>query len=275
VDKKYDRVLVDDYQTYQACKKQAKKYSGEHHLRVEFYRDKVPMFERFNVEREIDKALRRKIWLPCGGYLFVDKTEAMTTIDVNSGRSQNNVVDVEESLVQINLEAAEEIARQLRLRNVGGLIICDFIDMRMRRNQRRVLEKLRDHMKEDSAKCMVLGMSEFGLVEMTRQRSRGSLMQTMFETCPYCTGSGWIKSLESMSIDIERALKKAILCEQQFALKLTINPHLYEHMKVIDKEFLEKIADKMNAYLTIETSDAVHLNDFHFYSTTNNERIEV
>ena len=104
------------------------------------------MFERFNVEKEIEKTLRRKIWLPSGGYLFFDRTEAMYTIDVNSGRStsQSKTGDVEESLVRINLEAAEEIARQLRLRNIGGLIICDFIDMRSRKNQRRVLDRLKD-----------------------------------------------------------------------------------------------------------------------------------
>ena len=134
----------------------------------------------------------------------------MYTIDVNSGRSSGNKTDVEESLVRINLEAAEEIARQLRLRNIGGLIICDFIDMRLRKNQRRVLEKLKDCMKDDSAKCTILGMSEFGLVEMTRQRNRGSLHQTIFTACPYCNGSGLVKTHESVSIEIERSLKKVI-----------------------------------------------------------------
>src|SRR5262249_39527616 len=156
------------------------------------------MFERFNVEREIDRALRYKIWLPGGAYLYFERTEAMTTIDVNSGRSSapDGAANVEEALVQINLDAAAEIARQLRLRNVGGLVICDFIDMRSRKNQRRVLDCLRDQMKDDTAKCNILGMSEFGLVEMTRQRSRESLDQTMFCGCPYCIGTGKIKNQE-------------------------------------------------------------------------------
>jgi ribonuclease G len=170
IDRRYDRVLVDDYQTFLYCKKLQTRYGGENlNLRLEYYRDKTPMFERFNVEREIEKSLRRKIWLNSGGYLFFDRTEAMHTIDVNSGRSSTSgESDVEESLVRINMEAAEEIARQLRLRNIGGLIICDFIDMRLRKNQRRVLERLKECMKDDSAKCTILGMSEFGLVEMTR-----------------------------------------------------------------------------------------------------------
>jgi ribonuclease G len=107
------------------------------------------------------------------------------------------------------MEAAEEIARQLRIRNLGGLVICDFIDMRSRKNQRRVLDRLKEAMKDDSAKCTILGMSEFGLVEMTRQRSRESLMQTMFTSCPYCIGSGQIKTHESTSIEMERVLREA------------------------------------------------------------------
>lgn len=275
VDKRFERLLVDDYVTFQTCKRLYSRYSDEHPLRIEYYRDKVPMFERFNVEREIEKTLRRKIWLPSGGYLYFDRTEAMQTVDVNSGRSSGSKIDVEESLVRINLEAAEEIARQLRLRNLGGLIICDFIDMRLRKNQRRVLEKLKECMKEDSAKCTILGMSEFGLVEMTRQRNRGSLMQTIFTNCPYCNGSGLVKTHESVSIEIERTLKKIINCNQQFALRLVIHPELDHYLNIIDKAYLKKVGEEMNANLQFATDDNLHLNDFHFYSTINNKRIDV
>ena len=133
----------------------------------------------------------------------------MYTIDVNSGRStaQAKRAMSKRSLVRINLEAAEEIARQLRLRNIGGLIICDFIDMRSRKNQRRVLERLKEAMKEDSAKCTILGMSEFGLVEMTRQRSRESLTQTIFTACPYCGGSGQSKRMRASRSKLSGRLK--------------------------------------------------------------------
>ncbi len=275
IDKKFERILVDDYPTYQTCKRLASKYQGEHQPRVEFYRDKVPMYERFNVEREIDKALRRKIWLPSGGYLFFDRTEAMHTVDVNSGRSTGVDADVEESLVRINLEAAEEIARQLRLRNVGGLIICDFIDMRLRKNQRRVLERLREQMKEDSAKCTILGMSDFGLVEMTRQRHRGSLTQTIFTSCPYCSGNGLIKSHETMTIEIERQLKKLIKCSQQFAIKLTVHPDLGQYMRQVDRSYLVKMAEGLNARLEFQVDDNLHLNQYLFFSSINDQLIEV
>lgn len=275
LDKEFDRILVDDYPTYQSLKTLYSRYQTEHSLKIEYYRDKVPMFERFNVEREIEKTLRRKIWLPSGGYLFFDRTEAMHTVDVNSGRSQTSENDVEESLVRINLEAAEEIARQLRLRNVGGLIICDFIDMRLRKNQRRVLDMLKDCMKEDSAKCTVLGMSEFGLVEMTRQRSRGTLNQTIFCACPYCLGSGLVKTHESVSIEIERALKKIIGHHQQFALRLVTHPELDHYMGVHDKDFVSKLAESLNAHLEFSVDDSLHLNEFMFISTINNKKIDV
>jgi ribonuclease G len=276
VDKKYDRLLIDDYATFQNCKRFYNRFSQEHPLRIEYYRDKIPMFERFNVEKEIEKATRRKIWLPGGGYLFFERTEAMYTIDVNSGRSTNTETDVEEALVRINLEAAQEIGRQLRLRNVGGLVIVDFIDMRIRKNQRRVLEKLKECMKEDSAKCTILGMSEFGLVEMTRQRSRESLIQTMFTSCPYCNGSALIKTHESIVIEIERALKKAIQHMQQFGLLLIVHPDLDQYMeKTTDKEFFDKLAKKMKARLDFETSDLLHLNDFHLYSTITKELLDI
>ncbi|MCH9632723.1 MAG: Ribonuclease G [Chlamydiae bacterium] len=274
IDKRYDRLLIDNYAVYRRCKAIYKTYSGEHSLRLEFYRDNVPMFERFNVEREIEKALRHKIWLPSGGYLFFEHTEAMCTIDVNSGRSTKNEKDLEETLVRINLEAAEEISRQLRIRNLGGLIICDFIDMRMRKNQRRVVDYLKDCMKEDSAKCTVLGMSEFGLIEMTRQRNKESLKQMTSTDCPYCHGGGWIKNFETISIEIERELKKLIVIEKQFAIKLTTHPEVNKYLEQVDKAFLKKFAEKLNAHLDFESDDSYHLNEFHFFSSTNGSKLD-
>jgi ribonuclease G len=266
VEKQCEQLLVDDYPTYQRCKRIYRQYAKEHPLKIEFYRDKVPMFERFSVEKEIDAALKRKIWLNCGGYLYFDRTEAMHTIDVNSGRSTSESVstNLEEALVRINMEAAEEIARQLRLRNIGGLIICDFIDMRMRKNQRRVLERLKDCMKEDSAKCTILGMSEFGLVEMTRQRNRESLAQTMFTACPYCSGLGQIKSYETTSIDIERNLKKILNNKKTSSVTLITHPEIDKYLATSDKEFLSQLAMRANVNMTFEQNDSLHLNEYRF-----------
>jgi len=276
VDKKYERILVDDYATCNQLKKMYEKYQKEHPLKIELYRDTAPMFERFGIEREIDKSLRRKIWLASGGYLFFDRTEAMYTIDVNSGRStgQSQGKNVEEVLAHINMEAADEIARQLRLRNIGGLVICDFIDMRSRKNQRRVLDRLKDAMKADRAKCTILGMSEFGLVEMTRQRNRESLTQTMNTSCPYCHGGGQIKTHESISIDIERTLKKLIQQKEQYGLQLTCHPSLKHFLDHGDVDFFTALAENLNAQLTFDTNDTLHLNEFEFYSSINGQKLE-
>lgn len=276
IDKKYERLLIDDYPTFQKCKRLYDKVANEHSLRIEYYRDKTPIFERFNVEKEIDKALRRKIWLSSGGYLFFDRTEAMYTIDVNSGRSTGTGQDagIEESLVRINLEAAEEIARQLRIRNIGGLVIIDFIDMRSKKNQRRVLEKLKECVKEDNARTTILNMSEFGLVEMTRQRNRESLVQMMFLPCPYCLGSGLVKSHESVTIEIERDLKKVIHQLEHYGIRLVIHPALDQYMeKEEEKEFLINFAKKQNAKIEFSTSDLLHINDYQFISIMSNQQI--
>ena len=265
IDKKYDRILVDDSALYHKCQYIYKNYAKEHPLKIERYQASTPIFEHFGVERDIDKALKRKVWLPSGGYLFFDKTEAMYTIDVNSGRSSNEkVTNVEETLIRINLEAAEEIARQLRLRNVGGLVICDFIDMRIRKNQRRVLEKLKEFMKEDFAKCTILGMSEFGLVEMTRQRSRESLLQTIFTPCPYCSGNGIIKNFETTSLEIERFLKKIFLGRKKPKIELIVHPEMDKYLKNADKHYFIQLAKTTKSYLDIKTNDSLHLNDYQF-----------
>lgn len=276
VEKKIDRVLVDDYEVYQQCRRIFGPYAAEHPLRIEYYRDRYPMFEKFGVDKEIEKSLKRKIWLHSGGYLFFDQTEAMHTIDVNSGRSTNiESGDVEETLVRINLEAAEEIARQLKIRNVGGLIICDFIDMRSKKNQRRVLDRLKECMKEDSARCTILGMSEFGLVEMTRQRNRGSLHQTMYTNCPYCQGTGKIKTHDSVFIQLERDLKKIILVHQQFAIKMVIHPELMKHINREGRKTLDQLVESMNGKITWETSDQLHVNEYQCLSSINDKPIEV
>ncbi len=278
VNKKFERILIDHYKTYQQCKKLYEKLQlkDENPLKIEYYRDKTPMFERFGVEGEIEKALRRKIWLPSGGYLYFDRTEAMHTVDVNSGRSNSNDLNtnLEESLVQINMEAADEIARQLRLRNIGGLIICDFIDMRSRKNQRRVLDCLKEAMKDDGAKCTILGMSEFGLVEMTRQRNRESLHQTLYTDCPYCNGRGMIKNNESVAIEIERTLTKLITKNQQYALELVYHPEFESYLSKTEKNHYIKLADKLNAHLNFKVNDNLHLNAFEFYSTTSGKKLE-
>ncbi|MCH9811706.1 Rne/Rng family ribonuclease [bacterium] len=279
LDKKFARLLVDNKNIYNNLTKMAKKYgSKESTLKIEYYRDTLPIFKRFGVEKEIGKAANRKIWLQSGGYLFFERTEAMYTVDVNSGRGggkKDSGKDVEEAIVNINMEAADEIARQLSIRNIGGLVICDFIDMRFRKNGRRVLDRLKAALKEDSAKITILGMSEFGLVEMTRQRNRESLLQTMYTECPYCFGKGLIKNFESSAIDLERAIHELVKCNEQYALEISLHPRFEEYLSKEDKSYLMEKFEEDHAKITFKTDDTLHLSEFEIYNSTSGELLEV
>lgn len=274
VDKNFDRVVVDDYATYNLCKKFSGQYDNRKNLCIELYQDKVPLFEKYEIENTLQRVMQRKVWLSSGGYLYFDKTEAMYTIDVNSGRStKNKNSNLEHSIVLINLEAADEIARQIRLRNIGGLIICDFIDMKLRKNKKRVVQRLKDRMKEDSAKCTVLDMSEFGLVEVTRQRNRESLEQTTLTPCPYCKGGGAIKTHETTAIAIERSLKH-VLGKHYRALRLVTHPQLDNFLEGA-KDIFVAIAHKNHAHLEFASNDSLHLNECYFQSLDTYEKIDI
>ncbi|RDB31303.1 Rne/Rng family ribonuclease [Candidatus Similichlamydia laticola] len=273
LERRFQRILADEYSTYQTCQSLLNKYGKEQPLKIEFYRDRIPMFERFGVEREIEKTLKKKIWLPSGGYIFFETTEAMHTIDVNSGRSFDKAPhpNLEETLVRINLEAAEEASRQLRLRNIGGIIICDFIDMTLPSNQKRILDRLKECMQSDPAKCSILNMSRFGTVQMTRQRLRESLAQTMLVPCPYCQGASCIKSNETVSIEIERTLKRVLSWYEGSSLKLLCHPEVKDYLEEVDKNALVQTTKKRNIHLEIEVDDALHLNDFVLVNPQNGE----
>ncbi|HEV2699539.1 MAG TPA: Rne/Rng family ribonuclease, partial [Terriglobales bacterium] len=171
--------------------------------RVRHYDGATPIFETYGVQKQIDDAFHRQVWLKCGGYIVIDETEALVAIDVNTGRNKGGR-DVEKTILQTNLEAADEIARQLRLRNIGGLIIADFIDMKSRRDQQSVYNLMKERLKRDKARTHVLPISQLGLMEMTRQRAQESLSDTIYENCPYCGGRGVVKTTMSTSVELHR-----------------------------------------------------------------------
>jgi ribonuclease G len=278
IDKKYSRLLVDDKELYLSLTKMYAKFASQDNpLKIEYYRDNLPIFKRFGVEKEISKAAHRKVWLPSGGYLFFERTEAMYTIDVNTGRGGKKEIskDVEEAIVHVNMEAAEEIARQLSIRNIGGLIVCDFIDMRFRKNGKRVLERLKAALKEDSAKITILGMSEFGLIEMTRQRNRESLLQTMFMMCPYCNGKGLVKNFESAAIELERAIKELIFCGEHFAIEVVCHPEFDDYLNKEDKDYFLSTFEQSNAKIQFKRDDTLHISEFKLFNSTNGTLLEV
>ena len=191
--------------------------------RVTYYDGKSPLFHKSNIEKEIQKIQATRVELKSGGSLVIEQTEALVAIDVNSGRYRKQT-NAEQTAFKINQEAAKEIVRQLKLRDMGGLIICDFIDMRENRNKREIEKIFRDALKSDRARSRALRMSAFGLIELTRQRMRPSLHSSTYLKCPHCDGAGVIKSLESQSIEIVRSLRLASSKNEIRRIELTVAP---------------------------------------------------
>ena len=199
-----ERIVVDDREEYKRIDKFLGQVLPSARSKLELYKEKTPLFEKYGQEKEIHKIFQPRIYLKCGGTIVFNQTEALVTVDVNAGRLKKR--DQEQTALTANLEAAEEIARQLRLRNVGGIIVIDFIDLEFKKNQQKVMSVLLREMEKDKAKSKILPMSELGLVQMTRQREQESYLYQVFETCPYCAGQGLIKSRESISLEIKRRL---------------------------------------------------------------------
>lgn len=200
-----DRILIDEPRAYERAREFVKNVLPKHEDRVLLYEGKEPLFNMYNIEQEITKMHGRHVPMPGGGSIVIDQTEALVAIDVNSGNYRADD-DAEENAYRVNLRAAEEISRQLRLRDMGGVIVCDFIDMRDERHRRGVERALHNALLRDRARTKVLRISPFGLIEMTRQRIRPSLRRSIYEDCPCCRGTGQVKTAESMAIDVMRLL---------------------------------------------------------------------
>jgi len=230
---------------------------------IELYKGKEDVFDKWGIQNDIDRAFRRPVWLKCGGHIVIDQTEALIAIDVNSGRHTKED-NLEATVTKTNLEAADEVARQLRLRNIGGLVVIDFIDMKDRQNQREVLLRLQAALRKDKARSSILPISEFGLVEMTRQRVKQSIHHTVFDECPYCKGRGLIKSVLSMCIEIQRELKKHFKENSTKKIRIEINPLVMDSL-VENIDIFKGIEDKYGAQLTLCGNEKIKIEDFKMY----------
>lgn len=270
-DRKIEELYVDHQKTYKELVHLHNMIGKKRSVNIQLYKGEKPIFTHFCVDKELEKTLSQKIQLINGGYLIIERTEAMFTIDVNSGRSvsKDEKSNLEESLIQINLEAAKEIARQIRLRNMGGLIVIDFIDLRSRKGQRRIIQQLKSEMKLDTSKCMITSMSEFGLVEMTRQKSRRSLSDLHFSPCPYCDGTGLIKNHTSTAMNIERSL--VTYSDKGRSLTIKLHPTMKAHIdKTLCAKWKKQFCSK-KALFTIKDDDTFHLNDYEIIDTKTGE----
>ena len=258
------RIVIDSRETYERIREMTGRISRRMKNRVKLYDGAVPVFENFDVERQLENAFRRKVWLKSGGYLVFDETEALVAIDVNTGRHKGGKTQ-EESILQVNTEAAAEVARQLRLRNIGGLVVIDFIDMKSRKNQTAVYRALKDALQGDKARTNVLPVSALGLVEMTRQRMEESLRAANFADCPYCHGRGKVLSNLSMSVRIQRRILEVMKRNQgrgALPLRISVNPMIMERLRREDEQVLIDLEKRCGTQLTFVSDSNLHIEDF-------------
>ena len=259
-----DRIVIDSRAVFERIRDMTSRISRRVKNRVKLYDGAAPIFEHFEVEKQLENAFRRKVWLKSGGYLIFDETEALVAIDVNTGRHKGGQ-NQEESILQVNTEAAGEVARQLRLRNIGGLVVIDFIDMKSRKNQSAVYKTLKEALQKDKARTNVLPVSQLGLVEMTRQRMEESLRAANYADWPYCHGRGKVLSTLSMSVRIQRRILEVIKKNQhrgEIPLRIAINPMIMERLRKEDEQVLIDLEKRGHTQLTFVSDVNLHVEDF-------------
>ena len=231
--------------------------------RVKLYTKDFPIFEEYGVQQEIDKALRSKVWLKSGGYIVINQTEALVAIDVNTGRyvgKRNG--RLEDTIVKTNLEAIREIVRQIRLRDLGGIIVLDFIDMEERKNRQKVFQALEQELRKDRSPSKALQVSDFGLIIITRKRVKQSLERVLTEPCPYCSGSGVIKSSATICFEILEELKKIGPELSGHGVVLRVNPDIARALKEEEPAVLRELKATLGKDVTIKPDTHLHHEQF-------------
>jgi ribonuclease G len=271
-----DQLLCDDEETTEQIRAIAGKISRRAKRRIHhFSTASEPIFERIGIQKQIDEAFSRQVWLKCGGYIVIDETEALISVDVNTGRNRGSK-DIDKMILQTNTEAAEEVARQLRLRNIGGLVVVDFIDMRHRKDQMAVYKVMKERVKRDKAKTQILQISAVGLMEMTRQRLNESLRDSMYEPCPYCQGRGRVKTPMSMSIEIQRRLNTLIrnLRNQVGDLIIIVNSDVLNRFKNEDSKVLTELERSHSGRLIFRSDPTLNRERFVIIDAATEKTIE-
>jgi ribonuclease G len=232
---------------------------------VRLHTRSTPMFEEFGIQAEIDKALKPKVWLKSGGYIVINQTEALVAIDVNTGKYVGKTNRLEDTIVKTNVDAVNEIVRQLRLRDLGGIIVIDFIDMDERRNRNKVVQALEEALRRDRAPTKILSINEFGLVALTRKRVKQSLERTLCEPCSYCEGSGWVKSVNTVCNEILSEVKKMAGEIEGDVMTLRVNPEVAQSLKSRQGALISQIESLTHKDLIIKGDPAVHQERFEIF----------
>ena len=263
-----DKIWMDNEKEYRRLVRALRQTSPELAARTHQFREKSPIFEKYNIENEVEKTLERKVWLKKGGYLVFDQTEALVAIDVNTGRFVGKR-DQEETILETNLLAAREIPRQLRLRDIGGIIVIDFIDMESEANKKKVLAELRHHLRKDRSRSKAFAVSDLGLVEVSRKRVRPSLMHFLSEECPYCKGTGKVLSFDTLANKIERQIHKIGQRTKERRIQIRANTSFAVFLDEQRGAMLDSLEKQYRMRIEIQDDPRLHREDFKMVSLSN------
>jgi ribonuclease G len=271
-----ERIVIDNPQQHERIRTMIGRISRRSLSKVKLYGESQPLFDRFGITRQLETAFSRQVHLKSGGYLVFDETEALVAIDVNTGRHKSGK-DQDSTIYHVNCEAADEICRQLRLRNIGGLIILDFIDMKSRKDQQSIYQRVKNGLKRDRARTHVLPISPLGLMEMTRQRHTESVHASVYDDCPYCRGRGKLKSPLTMSVEIQRKLgeilRKRQRDESDFQLRIVVHPSVLERLRTEDEQLLIEMEKRYFGKLSFRGDPSLHSEQFKIFNAVTNEEL--
>ncbi len=271
--KEINRLTIDDVYQYEKILNFLDILDPQLKSRVKLYKLKTPLFLKMNIEKEIEKLFHRNVPLRSGGYITIDLTEALVAIDVNTG-SFTGKKELEETILQTNLEAAEEIARQVRLRDLSGIIVIDFIDMTQEQNKKKLLNHFIECLKNDRAKITISEITQLGMIEMTRQRVKQNVVKTLSQSCPYCEGKGYIRSVTTVMMEIYRKLKEVAVNTREKKIILQAHPAIIKRYREEHSDLLTEFEQKTGIEINLESVSDFHIEDYRIMSAKSRFIIE-
>ncbi len=257
-----ERIVIAHKDIFRKVQRFLQLYLPGQKINIEHYTSRAGMFEKFNIEKEIEKTFQKNVPLKSGGYIVIEQTEALVAIDVNTGKFTGHR-NLEDTVYKTNIEACLEVARQLRLRDVGGIIIIDFIDMERYENRRSLFHTFKEAVRKDRAKTNILQMSELGLVEMTRQRIRPSLESAVYDSCPYCEGKGMVKSKTTMGIQTVREIRKALDHSRGRMINVYVHPGVAERLMHQDRKAIQNLEREFRSRIFIFSEPSLHVEEIN------------
>jgi len=261
----FSHIWVDSEQEYERIVRFVSRFQQQLVKRVKLYTKETPLFEQFNIQEEINKALKSKVWLKSGGYIVINQTEALVAIDVNTGKFVGKTQKLEDTIVKTNVDAIREIVRQIRLRDLGGIIVIDFIDMDERRNRQKVMQALEEALKSDRAPSKVLQFNDFGLVAITRKRVKQSLERTLGQPCTYCTGTGLIKSVTTVCNEIYVEMRKMTRHLDGKDVFVRVNPEVGKALKANNARWLQDMEELTGKTVIVKPDPTLHQEQFDIH----------